>query len=400
MARDGVAVQAEFAAAVASYAAGERFDVTARCVLLGVSRETFYKYLGRFRTRGVPGLYPYSRRPGSSPTRLAAALEEVLLRIRKEEAHAGWDYGADAVLMRLEEQVLQDPDLWPAGRRLPSRSTVNRVFDAAGVLTKVPARRPKPRPNRFARERTNELWQYDGFETKVRCPTGDLTTVVVLHLSDDCSRTDLGLQAVVSENGPDVWDAFCRAASQYGLPAAVLHDNGTAFTGQRRGSTSQFEHNLAVLGIESISSSVNHPQTCGKNERAHQRIHKWLSRRPLPRSIGELQMLLDTYQDAFNNRRNRVLDGLTPHQRLALGPLAGPGDQPRPAPTHLTWNVVSSRGAIGIDKTLIGLGRRYAGHQAIAFRTGDHVAIFIDDHLVRELTLDRTRHYQPQDHHN
>src|SRR6476660_7295692 len=123
MARDGVAVDAELAAAVAAFADGSPMNVCARCRDLGISTTTFYKYVERFKQRGVQGLFPDSRRPLSSPTQLGAELEEVLVRIRKDEAGSGWDYGADAVLLRLKE----NPHWWPQGQPFPSRSTINRV---------------------------------------------------------------------------------------------------------------------------------------------------------------------------------------------------------------------------------------------------------------------------------
>lgn len=143
MARDGVAVDAKLAAAVAAYAAAPgRHNVAAVCRDLDVSRQTFYKYVRRFKRRGVEGFYPDSRRPHSSPTRLSASLEDLLITIRKQEADTGWDYGADAVLMRLEEQVLAGATLWPAGQPLPSRATINRVFESAANSTKFPNANP------------------------------------------------------------------------------------------------------------------------------------------------------------------------------------------------------------------------------------------------------------------
>ena len=138
-------MDADFAAAVAAYCAGSPMNVTQRCIALGVTTKTFYKYVDRFRRRGVEGLFPDSRRPRTSPGRLPAELEDVLVRVRKEEADQGWDYGADAVLLRLEER----PQLWPWDRPLPSRATVNRVFGARGLLVKVPQRRPRRRSRRF-----------------------------------------------------------------------------------------------------------------------------------------------------------------------------------------------------------------------------------------------------------
>ena len=365
-------------------------NVAAICRDLGISRKTFYKYVHRFHALGVEGFYPDSRRPRRTPTRLSVELEDVLITIRKQEAEAGWDYGADAVLLRLEEQLGAGSSQWPAGRALPARSTVNRVFEDRGQLAKVPQRKPRRRGRRFQRDEVNALWQFDGFE--YRLATG--TKATVLHLSDDCSRVDLALQAARSENGHDIWLTFCLAVERYGLPVQQLTDNGTAFSGRRRGWASDFERQLTDLGVRAITSRVSHPQTCGKNERAHQRVQKWLQRRPAAPDIAALQILLEEYRTGFNNRRNQVLGKLTPHQRFDLGPLATMPDLP-PAITTLTRHVVTTTGSIGLDGRLIGLGRPYAGKTAITFRTGAFAAIFIDDHLLRSLTLDYTRRYQP-----
>ena len=393
MARDGVAVDAAVAAAVAAHVApGPKQNVSRICRELGISRKMFYVYVKRFKALGVEGFYPDSRRPRRSPTRLPAALEDVLIAIRKHEAEAGWDYGADAVLMRLEEQIEAGTSSWPADRPLPARSTVNRVFDQRGQLVKVPQRKPRRGSRRFERSEVNALWQFDGFEYQLA--TGE--TVTVLQLTDDCSRTDLALQAAVSENGSDIWATFCLAVERYGLPVQLLSDNGSAFSGKRRGWISLFERNLTDLGVHAITSRVSHPQTCGKNERAHQRVQKWLKRRPLVSSIAEFQALLDEYRDGYNNRRNKVLAKLTPHQRFDLGPFATVPDLP-PATTILTRQLVSATGSVGLDGRLIGLGRKHAGKPVTVFRTGAFVAIFTGDELLRSLTLDYNRRYQPQD---
>jgi transposase InsO family protein/transposase len=387
MAKDGVSVGPEFAAAVAAFVAGGPMNVTESCARLGVSRAVFYKYVARFRDRGVAGLFPDSRRPVRSPGKLPAAAEEVLVRIRKEQAEDGWDYGADAVLFRLAEQ----PQQWPEGLVLPSRATINRVFASRGLLAPVPRRRPRRAVRRFQREKVNELWQVDGFETRL----ADGRTVVVLHLIDDCSRTDLALLAAVSENSTEVWAAFCAAAGRYGLPQAVLSDNGTAFSLHRRGMTAPFERQLEALGIRSITSRVGHPQTCGKVERGHQRVIKWLNRRDPAADLPALQVLLDTYCQGYNTRKNTVLGGLTPHQRFTLGPFAGP-DSNHQARTLITTARVADNGQIGIDNVSVGLGRTHAGKNATVFRQGDRVTVFVDDQFATDLIIDRTRRYQPR----
>jgi transposase InsO family protein len=393
MARDGVAVDADLAAAVAAHARGEKVNVAHRARELGVSESTFHKYVARFKEYGVQGLFPDSRRPHSSPTRLPAAWEDVLVSVRKELADQGWDYGADAVLLHLAHHR----ECWPpgvalvSGGELPSRATVNRVFEARGQLVKVPQRRPRRRYRRFVRLGVNELWQYDGFDY----PLLEGPTATVLHLTDDCSRVDLALQAAVSENGADVWATFCLAVARYGLPMAVLNDNGPAFSGRHGGWISLFEQRLADLHVQPICSSIRHPQTCGKNERAHQRVLKWLARQPQqPRDLAALQALLDSYREQFNSRPNQVLDGLSPHQRFDLGPLQRPAEQLDPV-THVTRHRVTTTGSIGLDGHLVGLGRRYATKNATVFRNADHLTVFVEDEFARELIIDRRRRYQP-----
>jgi hypothetical protein len=192
----------------------------------------------------------------------------------------------------------------------------DRVFDARGQLLKIPQRRPRRRWRRFQRDRVNELWQFDGFDYDL----ANGTPATVLRLTDDCSRTDLALDAARSDNGEDIrGPPSATPVARYGLPVAVLNDNASAFSGLRRGWTSTFEQRLADLGSGDRLTRGS-PQTCGKNERAHQRVQKWLDRRPPARDLPELQDLLDRYREAFNNRRNRVRCA---RRRLRVGQPSG-----------------------------------------------------------------------------
>lgn len=386
MSRDGVAVHSAIAAAVFARSRGEKVNVKAVCREAGLSRKTFYKYLARFEEMGLEGLFPQSRRPRHSPARIAAEVEDEIVRARKELADEGWDYGAISIGYRLEEVFLE------TAVRVPSRATIHRVLVRQGLVVPQPSKRPRRSTHRFERSRANELWQLDGWEYML----ADGTVVVVLSLSDDHSRLDLADYAASSENGADTWKAFCLATTRYGLPAQLVSDNGTAFTGKRRGFTTAFETSLLALGVLQICSSVAHPQTCGKNERSHRTAQQWLAARPSAATLAELQILLDEYRDGYNQRRHQGLNGLTPQQKFDLAEKTGPAGQPLTAPPIMSNSKVSPRGAIGVDNTEIGLGRRYAGATVTVFRTGDHVAVFHADHLVRDLIIDRARRYQPR----
>lgn len=151
------------------------------------------------------------------------------------------------------------------------------------------------------------------------------TVVAIIQPEDDCSRLNLGDRAAPSENGADVWATFEQAAGKHGLPTMVLTDNGSALNGHRLGFTTDFEARLFALGVKAISSTPNHPQTCGKNERGHQTLARWLRKQPQATTLDELQVLLDRYRVFYNNRRHQALGGLTPN--------SGGTWATRPAPT-------------------------------------------------------------------
>jgi hypothetical protein len=361
-------------------------NVTRVCREVGLSPKTFYKYLGRYRAVGVAGFFPLSRRPRRSPGQTPGWLEEGIVRARKALADEGWDSGAVSVRYRLLESL-------PASV-VPSRATVHRILVRRGQIVAQPRKRPRRVGVRFVRSRANELWQMDGFETRL----ADGATVVVLQIIDDHSRLDVADRAAVSENAADAWAAVSTGAARYGFPAEFLTDNATAFNASRRGITTALEANLRAVGVKPFPSSVRRPQTCGKNERSHGTVRQWLAARPAPNTLAELQDLLDVYRAGYNQRRHQGLDGLTPQQAFDLAEKAGPADQALPAVPVVTNPTVSPRGAIGVDGSEIGLGRGHRGKTVTAFRTGDDVAVFDRDRLIRTLTIDRHRRYQPQPH--
>ena len=370
----------EFAALVARYCDGESMNVRQRCVQVGVSTTTFYKYVERFGAEGVEGFYPRSRRPRSSPRRIVPAVEELIVRGRKELDDEGWDAGADQIRFWLEEHL----DLFPPGTGIPARATINRLLVARGLIVAVPQRRPRRSVRRFEADQPNTRWQMDGFEWKL----AGGRPVVVLELTDDCSRFELALRAASSENAVEVWDTVREAIGEYGLPVIMLTDNGGAFSGTRRGWTSALEENLRELGVRPISSSIAHPKTCGKNERAHQPVQRWLRNQPAPQTIEDLQGLLDRYRDRFNNRRRKVhLGGLTPAQRYTLGPKDQPGPAPIPEPVTITTARVTASGCIGIHGTQVGLGRKHKGATVHLVRRGNTITAFRGNKLLASFTL-------------
>ena len=102
------------------------------------------------------------------------------------------------------------------------------------------------------------------------------------------------------------------------------------FAGGRGGRT-QLEVELRHRNIVQKNSRPNHPTTCGKVERFQQTLKKWLrARTPQPRTLTQLQTLLDTFADEYNHRR--------PHRSLPRHVTAATAYQGRPkaAPASTT----------------------------------------------------------------
>ena len=139
-----------------------------------------------------------------------------------------------------------------------------------------PHKRPKSSYVRFEAALPNECWQMD--VTHVVLKNG--RSVEVLNVIDDHSRLCLASRAFPVTTAADVVAAFYEIAQHYGFPASVLSDNGAIFTASFRGDRGALATELAQRGIVFKHSRPYHPQTCGKVERFHQTVKKYLAANP------------------------------------------------------------------------------------------------------------------------
>ncbi len=89
---------------------------------------------------------------------------------------------------------------------------------------------------------------------------------------------------------------FRKACAAHGIPASTLTDNGMVFTTRLaggRGGRNHLEAELHRLGVVQINSTPNHPTTCGKVERFHQTLKRWLISQPRAATLTELQTQID-----------------------------------------------------------------------------------------------------------
>jgi hypothetical protein len=227
--------------------------------------------------------------------------------------------------------------------------------------------------------------------------------VEILNIEDDHSRLDICSDARVSTTAANVVASFRRAFRRYGIPARVLTDNGAVFTGTpRRGGRVALEIELGKRRVLFDHSRPYHPQTCGKVERFHQTQKKWLAAQPPAATVEELQRQLDRFRRYYNTiRPHRALKRRTPAEAYAARPKAVPtGPQIQPH-YRVRTDTIDDGGTITIrhDSRLhhIGLGRGLAGTKVTVLVHDLHIRVLTrHGELLRELTLDPTRDYQPR----
>jgi transposase InsO family protein len=376
-----VPMDTKLAAIFAMQAADLVPNVAQVCRELQISRQTYYKYRRRFEAEGIDGLTARSRRPASSPSATPAEIVAAVVTARAGLEGEGWDFGAISIRYRLLFE----------GFTPPSARTIHRVLVREGLVVASPEKRPRSSLRRFTFPATDDCWQIDAFRHRL----ADGTDVVVFQLIDDHSRYELDSLAWPLEETAGAWECVSRAIHRYGKPRMLLSDNGLAFTGKRLGITVAFEENLRLLGIKTITSRPYHPQTNGKNERAHQTIQRWLAKRPPAETLDELQLLLDNYRPGYNTRPHQALDGDTPRDRRIAGIRHRPPQTVADPVTFVTTTNSSQRGLIKAAGKRIPLGSEFGHLPVTVFTTGLHVLIFHREYLLRELTLNREINYQP-----
>jgi len=346
--------------------------------------------LARYREGGYEALAPRSKAPRSSPNATPEEVVREVVSLREQLLSQGHDCGAQTIAHHLARKGTD---------RVPSVSTIWRILRREGLVVSQPQKRPRSSLIRFEAELPNEMWQAD--ITHWSLAGGGHAEV--LNMIDDHSRLFLASRAFPTVKAADVVDVFRSAIDLHGAPASLLCDNGAVFTATPRGGKVLLQAELERLGIAAKNSRPYHPQTCGKVERLHQTLKRYLARQAAATTLSELQGQLDAFVHYYNAiRPHRALGGRTPLQAYSARLKARPLDAPE-LDTHfrIRHDKVDTAGTVTLrhDSKLhhIGLGRAHKG-KPVKLLIADRDIRILDPEtgeLIRRLTLDPSRDYQP-----
>lgn len=260
-------------------AAKDCSNFSALCREFGITRKTGYKWLSR--AAEGESMSDMSRRPHNSPNKTSQEVEDLILGMRDD--NKGW--GAKTIRQTLINKGYSD---------LPSVKTVNNILLRNGCITEEESQKRKAFLS-FEKENCNDLWQAD-FKGEFKMV--DSNYCYPLDMMDDHSRFALRIKPSLSTANL-VIPTFMSAFEEYGLPNAILTDNGAQFAGFRKGYT-KFEKLLMDLDILPIHGRAYHPQTQGKIERFHRTMKNELLKYTEIKDIEDAERKFQAWRDKYN----------------------------------------------------------------------------------------------------
>lgn len=258
------------------------------CREFGITRKTGYKWVKR--SENQEELCDRSHAPQTIPHKTEPWVEDLVLAVRSENP----EWGGKTIRKVLQNQGYTN---------LPCAKTIDNILKRNGCISEAESLKRKEF-QRFQREHCNELWQTD---FKGDFPLLDGSRCFPLDILDDCSRFCLRIEAKPNTLG--VKETFEDTFRQYGMPKAILSDNGAQFAGFKGGYT-QFERWLMNLDILPIHGRLMHPQTQGKIERFHRTMkNELLKYNDFPDLAAASQALAE-----WRMKYNRI----RPHEALGM----------------------------------------------------------------------------------
>ena len=267
---------------VARVVMGEE-SLSALCRKYGISRPTGYKWVERYING--ESMLDRSHTPFRKPFKTSPDLELRIVDVRS--AHPTW--GA----RKIQRFLVDKGETY-----VPAASTIGGILKRNGCISELASEQHTPW-KRFVRDRPNALWQMDykghfGLTNGQRCHG--------LTILDDHSRFSICLDANEDEQWQTTKKSLDRVFGEFGIPDAILCDNGAPWGNSLNGYT-PFEIWMMQMDVTPMHGKPRHPQTQGKDERFHRTLKEdLLLRRPLA-DLEDAQKEFDEFRYCYNYER-------------------------------------------------------------------------------------------------
>jgi transposase InsO family protein len=291
--------------------------MTELCQQYGISRETGYVSLRRYRAYGLAGLVERSRAAQRHPNQTPEEIERLVLELR--QAHMRWG-------PRKLKRVLERDE---PGRLWPAVSTIGALLRREGLVVarrKRPKTAPYTEPLAHAKE-ANRVWCAD-FKGWFR--TADGQRIDALTISDAYSRYLLRCPAVEKTDSLRVQAIFEAAFREHGMPEAIRTDNGPPFASSAVAGLSRLAVWWIKLGIVPERIAAGHPEQNGRHERLHRTLKQEVAEPPAANRRKQQQALEEFRREYNEVRPHEALGMRTPASVYAPSARAFPARVPEP----------------------------------------------------------------------
>ncbi len=270
------------------------------------SERTLKYWLTRYRTAGLAGLNPHSRRPKSNPTETPVRIKERILEMRRVTR-----LSALKLKWKLAKEDLQIHE-----------RTIGKFIKQEGLTRKY--RRKKIRYHQL----------------KIPLRPGELVEIDIKYVPEklhnrhyyqftaiDCATRWRYLKVYEHESNLDAIKFLSKLISVAPFRIrAIKTDNGSCFTNYYTGylkSTDPLNPRLHVFDLTCQHQRIIHylidagkPQQNGKVERSHRTDQEMFYERANFKSLEELKYKLKLWNMYYNDLEHCALNGLTPNQAL------------------------------------------------------------------------------------
>ncbi len=251
----------------------------------GISRVSLDKWIERFEHFGINGLQDRSSRPRHSPQGTPDYIKEMILN--KNEAK-GW------MAKKIHSNLINKHEEIP----VPSITTIHNILKKENRTSNYKRYRRWNHPGKPIAEayKPNDVFcvDYKGdflLRNTKRC--------YPLTVTDKFSRALLAADAHEGTRLIPAIISFVKVFEKYGLPKAILSDNGVPFCNKGIDGISKLNVWWTELGIKHIRTQLGCPQQNGQHERMHREM-KRLVTRPPGKNMNAQQAKLDEFKLDYN----------------------------------------------------------------------------------------------------
>jgi putative transposase len=288
-------------------------NFTRLCERFGISRETGYKWVARYRAQGPEGLRDRKPVPCSCPHRTAEGMESRVVELRKQWPHCG-PKKLRAMLLEMTPKLA-----------VPAASTIGDILDRNGLIRprRVRLRVPPSSSPLAHAQQPNDVWCVD---FKGHFALGDGSRCYPLTITDAASRYLIKCESVGQPDEAHCRPHFERAFREFGVPGRIRSDNGPPFATKTLGGLSRLSVWWVQLGIEPERIEPGKPQQNGRHERFHLTL-KQQTASPPKGDAADQQRDFDRFRHEYNDLRPHEALSQTPparHYEPALRPLPEP----------------------------------------------------------------------------